>query len=84
MHRLYVVAFLCFPGSQCGGIFSNPVGTLMLNDTDGRFGVATLTGIDCLWSLTAPENITIELYILQFYVDLGDIDPCSALVEVTS
>ena len=72
-------------GSQCGGTISKSVGTLTLNDSDGRFGIPVPNGIDCLWNLTAPRDMLMEIYILQFQVDLGNHDHCSiASVEVNS
>ena len=66
--------FYRFIGSPCGGIISNAVGMLTLNDSDGLWRYGPFSDysfpIDCLWTLTAPQDMLIELDITQFHAEL--------------
>ena len=56
---------------MCGGVISHAVGRLAYNNSDGVWGYAfsySFFQIDCLWTLTAPWDMIIELNITHFHI----------------
>ena len=62
---------------MCGGVISHAVGRLAYNNSDGIWGYAfsySFFPIDCLWTLTAPWDMIIELNITHFHIIRTETD----------